>query len=51
LGVTWALGIYGLVFGALLLGLSFNLRKLEKAEVAPGEDLRDRRDDEDRRAA
>ena len=32
--VTWLLGIYGLLFGAVLLGLSFNLRKLERRVVS-----------------
>jgi uncharacterized membrane protein HdeD (DUF308 family) len=31
LAITWLLGIYGLIFGVDLLGLSFNLRKVEKA--------------------
>jgi len=30
LAITWLLGIYGVFFGAVLLGLSFNLRKMEK---------------------
>ena len=40
--VTWLLGVYGLLFGAVLLGLSFKLRKLERKNVL---------DEERRRAA
>jgi uncharacterized membrane protein HdeD (DUF308 family) len=32
--VTWSLGFYGLLFGVLLLGLSFRLRYLEKKDVS-----------------
>jgi|SRR3954469_10388400 len=32
--VTWLLGVYGLLFGAVLLGLGFNLRKLERKNVS-----------------
>jgi uncharacterized membrane protein HdeD (DUF308 family) len=33
LAITWMLGIYGLFFGAALLGLSFNLRRMEKTAL------------------
>jgi uncharacterized membrane protein HdeD (DUF308 family) len=33
LTITWLLGIYGVFFGAVLLGLSFNLRKMEKTAL------------------
>jgi uncharacterized membrane protein HdeD (DUF308 family) len=39
LAITSMLGIYGLIFGAVLLGLSYNLRRLEKA-VLPGVERR-----------
>jgi uncharacterized membrane protein HdeD (DUF308 family) len=39
LAITWMLGIYGLFFGVVLLGLSFNLRRVEKA-VLPEVDRR-----------
>ena len=39
LAITSMLGIYGLFFGVVLLGLSFNLRRVEKA-VLPEEERR-----------
>jgi uncharacterized membrane protein HdeD (DUF308 family) len=39
LAITWMLGIYGLLFGAVLLGLSFDLRRVERA-VLPQIDRR-----------
>jgi uncharacterized membrane protein HdeD (DUF308 family) len=33
LAITWMLGIYGLIFGAVMLGLSFNLRKVERSAL------------------
>ena len=39
LAITSILGIYGLFFGAVLLGLSFNLRKMEKTAL-PEEERR-----------
>jgi uncharacterized membrane protein HdeD (DUF308 family) len=44
LTLTWMLGVYGIFFGAMLLGLSFNLRKLERSAAIPPEE-------EQRRAA
>src|SRR5215813_15064654 len=40
LALTWVLGLYGLIFGAVLLGLSFNLRKLELGRVPADEERR-----------
>ena len=37
LAITWMLGIYGLFFGAVLLGLSFNLRRMEKTALPEAE--------------
>src|SRR5215813_4978079 len=37
LAITWMLGIYGLFVGAVLLGLSFNLRRMEKTALPEAE--------------
>ena len=40
LAITSILGIYGLFFGAVLLGLSFNLRRMEKTALPEEEERR-----------
>jgi uncharacterized membrane protein HdeD (DUF308 family) len=40
LALTWMLGIYGVFFGVVLLGLSFNLRRVEKAVIPEEEERR-----------
>jgi uncharacterized membrane protein HdeD (DUF308 family) len=40
LAITWMLGLYGILFGSVLLGLSFSLRKVERSQIPPREEER-----------
>lgn len=35
LAITWVLGVYGILFGSLLLGLSISLRRMERRQIPP----------------